>query len=158
MNLHVNQTWLTKLGVHVHIFAVNAGRFMVSPNEKDPTSFAYAVGANGRTIFNDPNGDLVSRVQRIYVAGPMTGIPELNFPLFNRVSADLRQRGAHVENPAEINPDPNADWYDAMRRDIPRLLTCDTIALLPGWEKSRGASLEYHIAQSLGMSIVYLEV
>ena len=92
---------------------------------------------------------------RIYVAGPMTGIEELNFPAFHAAAARLRAEGHHVENPAEINPDPAAKWEDCMRADIVKLLECEAIALLPGWEKSRGATLEHHIATSLGMSVIH---
>lgn len=153
--IKIGQTWRNRAGHHVHITSYNNGRFMVSLNEYSPADFAYAVTPDGTALFNDNAGDLVARVQRVYVAGPMTGIADLNFPAFNAATAALRDRGAHVENPAEINPDPDADWYDAMRRDIPRLLTCDTIMLLPGWEKSRGATLEYTIATAMGMTVVY---
>lgn len=89
--------------------------------------------------------------QRVYIAGPMTGIPELNFPAFHRAASSLRESGYTVINPAEINPDPNAKWEACMREDIAQLVTCDAIALLPGWQKSRGASLEQHIAKQLGL-------
>lgn len=88
---------------------------------------------------------------RIYVAGPMTGIPDLNFPLFHATAARLRAEGYDVVNPAEINADPSAGWLTCMRADIRELVTCDAIFLLPGWENSRGASLEAHIARKLGL-------
>ena len=91
---------------------------------------------------------------RAYVAGPMTGYPELNFPLFHRVTAALRQNGIEAINPAEINPDPGAKWEDCMRSDLRELLTCDSIVMLPGWSKSRGASLEHHVASTLGMQVL----
>lgn len=93
---------------------------------------------------------------RCYIAGPMTGKPELNFPLFQREAARLRADGWHVVNPAEINPDPSAGWLPCMRADIKQLVDCDSILMLPGWEWSRGASLEHHIAQRLGMRVIYL--
>lgn len=92
---------------------------------------------------------------RWYVAGPMTGIPELNFPAFHAKAAELRALGFHVENPAEINADPKAKWEDCMRADIARLVTCDAIVLLPGWEKSRGALLEHYLAETLGLTVVF---
>lgn len=88
---------------------------------------------------------------RLYLAGPMTGLPELNFPAFHAEAARLRAMGHDVVNPAEVNPDPGAAWADCMRADIRELCTCDGVALLPGWEKSRGATLEHHIAVALGM-------
>lgn len=92
-------------------------------------------------------------MKKIYIAGPMSGLPELNFPAFHAAAAALREQGLTVINPAEINPDVGTDWVDCMRVDIAQLVTCDGIYLLPGWEKSRGAKLEHHIADALGMTV-----
>lgn len=157
--IKVGQTWRNGDGAHVDIISKTARGFMVGKG-----CWQYAVDDDGKPIIHGYGKaykgemDLVARMPRVYVAGPMTGYPNLNFPAFHARAALLRERGAHVENPAEINPDPKMEWDEAMRRDIPRLLTCDTIDLLPGWEKSRGATLEYHIAQQLGMTICYPEV
>lgn len=94
-------------------------------------------------------------MMRIYVAGPMTGLPELNFPAFHAQAADLRAKGHEVINPAELNSDPNAAWVDCMRKDIAALVTCDAIFLLPGWERSRGAIIEHYVARSLELDIIY---
>lgn len=91
---------------------------------------------------------------KIYVAGPMTGLPELNFPAFHAMTARLRAAGHEVVNPAEINSDPDADWVECMRADIRELVTCDAIAMLAGWEKSEGATIEHYIAKSLRMSVL----
>lgn len=93
--------------------------------------------------------------KKIYIAGPMTGLPGLNFPAFHGEAVWLRAMGNEVINPAEINLDPTTRWEDFMRADIAQLVTCDRIHLLEGWEKSRGATLEHHIAQSLGMEITF---
>ncbi|MEM5384158.1 DUF4406 domain-containing protein [Paraburkholderia phymatum] len=90
---------------------------------------------------------------RLYIAGPMTGYPELNFPAFHAEAARLRALGFEIVNPAEINADPNAEWLDCMRADIKQLVDCDGIALLPGWEQSRGASIEQGIARDLGLVV-----
>lgn len=74
---------------------------------------------------------------RTYLAGPMTGHPELNFPLFHAEAKRLRDSGHEVVNPAEINPDITSGWADCMRADIAALVTCEAIALLPGWQQSR---------------------
>ena len=91
--------------------------------------------------------------KKIYIAGPMTGLPELNFPAFHAEAAWLRAMGHEVVNPAEINADPKAKWEDCMRADIAQLVTCDGIHLLAGWQASRGATLEHHIASALGLII-----
>lgn len=94
---------------------------------------------------------------RVYLAGPMTGLPGFNFDAFNASAATLRKQGVHVENPAEHGIVDGAEWADYLRYDIGRLVTCGVIAVLPGWSKSLGASLEVHIAEKLGMPIIYTD-
>jgi hypothetical protein len=91
---------------------------------------------------------------RIYVAGPMTGYPELNFNAFHAEAARLRAAGHDVVNPAEINPDKAKTWKECMRSDIAHLVTCDAVQLLPGWENSRGALIEERLARDLGMLVL----
>ncbi len=90
---------------------------------------------------------------RVYIAGPMTGYPELNFPAFSAEAAALRAAGLDVINPAEINIDPSTGWSACMRADIAQLVTCDRMHLLPGWSRSKGASLEHHIGRALGLFV-----
>jgi hypothetical protein len=91
---------------------------------------------------------------RIYIAGPMTGLPEYNYPAFNAEAARLRALGYHVENPAE-NPGPaSKKWELCMRPAIRQMLTCDTVAFLPGWQHSRGANVEIELATHLGLKVV----
>lgn len=94
-------------------------------------------------------------MKTIYLAGPMTGLPDFNFPEFNRVAKIMRDAGYTVSNPAEINANVGASWADCLRRDIPELLKCEGIYLLTGWHNSKGAKLEYHITQQLGMQIEF---
>lgn len=93
-------------------------------------------------------------MRRLYLAGAMSGLPELNFPAFHAEAARLRAMGYTVINPAEIVTDQTAEWIDCMLADIPQLIGCDGIALLPGWETSKGARIEHCIAQSLGKLVV----
>lgn len=93
--------------------------------------------------------------ERVYLAGPMTGIPEFNYPAFNRVASRLRADGLHVENPAE-NPDPDCGtWAGYMRKALAQLVTCDRIHLMPGWQHSRGAGCEKQVAEWLGLTISF---
>jgi hypothetical protein len=93
-------------------------------------------------------------MKRIYLSGPMTGMPDHNFPAFNAETARLRQIGFDVVNPVELNPDPDSTWQECLRRDLAALLTCDAVALMPGWQRSQGAHLEIHVAHRVGMDIV----
>ncbi len=92
-------------------------------------------------------------MKSIYLSGPMSNLPELNFPAFHQAAIDLRSLGHRVINPAEINPDSTMSWEECMRADIRALCDCHVVALLPGWEKSKGAHLEVHIAHRLGLTI-----
>ncbi len=92
---------------------------------------------------------------KIYVAGPMTGHKDLNFPAFHAAASALRAAGWEVVNPAEVNPDHTMAWADCMRRDITALVGCDAIVLLDGWMSSKGARLERHIAVELDMAVHY---
>jgi hypothetical protein len=84
----------------------------------------------------------------------MSGLPELNFPAFHAAAATLRAKGLEVVNPAEINPDSSMPWEQCMKADIKALCDCDALVMLPGWERSKGAHLEVHIAHRLGMQIL----
>ncbi|HHM0543567.1 DUF4406 domain-containing protein [Pseudomonas aeruginosa] len=92
--------------------------------------------------------------QRIYLAGPMTGLPEHNFPAFHAEAARLRSLGYQVENPAEHGVIDGFEWADYLRIDLQKLLTCAAVALLPGWTDSRGALLERYVAFQLGMPTI----
>jgi hypothetical protein len=89
---------------------------------------------------------------RVYLSGPMTGLPDLNFPAFQAAAARLRAEGLQVVNPAEIGA-AGMSWEACMRADIKALCDCDAIVLLPGWEASKGAHLELHLAHRLGMEV-----
>jgi hypothetical protein len=93
-------------------------------------------------------------MKRIYISGPMTGLPDLNFPAFNAEANRLRALGYDVVNPAEINPEPGKSFHECLRTDLREMLTCDTVALLNGWERSVGAHLETHVAHRVGIDIV----
>ena len=95
-----------------------------------------------------------ARAKRVYVAGPMTGLKDFNYPAFNAAADALRAQGYQVENPADHGIVPGAEWADYMAYDLTRLGLCGVIALLPGWERSEGAKLEVQIAHRLGMTVV----
>ena len=94
--------------------------------------------------------------KRIYIAGPMTGVEDHNFPLFYRVAWRLRMEDWDVVNPAE-NFDGRRDLPTAtyMRKDIAALTTCTAICMLPGWTGSKGARLECLIAFTIGLKFYF---
>lgn len=86
----------------------------------------------------------------------MTGIPEYNFPAFMQAAQKLRARGLTVVNPPEITGPISEDLPRSfyLRQDLEKLLECDAVVLLPGWESSPGAQLERAIALQLDMEII----
>ncbi|WP_413791808.1 MULTISPECIES: DUF4406 domain-containing protein [unclassified Pseudomonas] len=116
---------------------------------------AYAMGMNRGVQLAKASVTLAAaRANRLYLAGPMTGFEDFNFPAFNTMAAQLRARGYVVENPAEHGIVDGADWADYMAYDLTRLGLCGMVAVLPDWENSKGARLEVHIARELGMRVV----
>lgn len=94
--------------------------------------------------------------KRLYLSGGMSGYPDHNFPAFNEQAAKLRAAGWDVVNPAELNPDTSMTWEQCLRIDLRELCGCDAIALMPGWERSKGANLELHVAHRLGLEVIHL--
>lgn len=94
----------------------------------------------------------------IYLSGPMTGLPEFNYPAFHAAARALRQAGYRVENPAENDPPPCGTWGGWMQIARAQLRTCTHIALLPGWQHSNGAKIEVGDAVALGMPVLPLHL
>lgn len=94
---------------------------------------------------------------RIYLSGPMTGIPDYNIPAFTEAAERLRRAGFEVVNPAENGLPHDAEWHRHMRVDIANMMTCEGLVTLPGWQASRGAKLECDIAVRLDMPVASVE-
>ncbi len=114
--------------------------------------------------------------KHIYLAGPMRGYRNFNFPAFDYATEKLRSEGFVVFSPAErdreaygaeIENNPTGDEgkvsnpactiNDCMKADT--VWICDhaeAIALLPGWQKSSGVAVELALAKTLGLSIIEL--
>ncbi len=92
---------------------------------------------------------------RVYISGPMTGYPQQNYPAFISAEAELRAAGHVPLNPARNPEQPT--WADYMRLDLADVLTADQLAVLPGWEASRGARLEVHVAHALEVPVLPID-
>jgi hypothetical protein len=110
---------------------------------------------------------------RVYVAGPMTGHKAYNYEAFVDAARFLISLGHDAVIPFESNSrvwaryygrpfDPYTDECDygdsllpqMIHEDLGELCRADAIALLPGWEKSRGAKVELLLAINLGKKIL----
>lgn len=128
---------------------------------------------------NPPETPDISTAKRpvVYIAGPMRGIPHFNFPAFDAAKAYLIGKGYDVLSPADFDRvlddfDPYKPEYETaegcadfpktmdfkrvVTRDLTAVTQCDAVALLPGWEKSKGAVAEIAVANWIGKPLIHL--
>lgn len=108
---------------------------------------------------------------KVYIAGPMRGMPEFNFPAFHKAAQQLRNAGYCVFSPAEFDvlfaqeplgvngSSTTPPIHDFIRRDCHVIINelkptnGDGLVMLPGWENSRGAYAERALAVWCGLRI-----
>ena len=107
----------------------------------------------------------------LYLAGPMSGVNQLNFPLFFKAAEVLREQGYDIISPAEMDDESivasalkstgsytgDGTWGDLLSRDVKIIADkVKGIVFLPGWNKSRGARLEAYVALICGHTEFHL--
>lgn len=113
---------------------------------------------------------------KVYLAGPMRGIPEFNFPAFFAAEHFLKEQGHEVFNPARRDEeehgtgfaDGNTKGDEALAAQkgfsLRSALADDTnwiaryaeaIYLLPGWQNSFGAKAEKALGDALHLQIIF---
>jgi hypothetical protein len=115
---------------------------------------------------------------KIYLAGPMRGIQEFNFPAFYAAAAKLRAEGHEVFSPAERDNEKHGtdiskgnatgdeglaalqhgfNLREALGADLAWICAhAQAVALLPGWQTSKGATAERAAGVALGLEIIEL--
>lgn len=105
--------------------------------------------------------------KKIYIAGPMRGYNDFNFPAFDGMQTLLSKRGWVVISPTDLDrvfegwcdyPPEGSTFPDPdpfIIRDVVALMQCDAIVMLCGWQHSVGATAEHAIAKWRGMEIYY---
>lgn len=106
--------------------------------------------------------------KKVYLAGPMRGLTGWNVAAFDLAERAWTEGGWQVFSPAAIvraynyatdgpaepgNAEGAAHLQHVILSDIVCLTHSDAIALLPGWERSRGATVELAVAQFLGLEV-----
>ena len=91
----------------------------------------------------------------VYIAGPMAGIKDYNYPAFMQTEEKLKADGWKVLNPARIGViEGFKDWRDYWPINEAMLIGADAIFMLDGWKQSLGATNEYIWAQMHGLTIL----
>jgi hypothetical protein len=90
---------------------------------------------------------------RIYIAGPMTGLPDFNRQAFYSAEAKLLEAGHIVLSPAVLPTGLTQLQY--MDICFAMLRAADAIYMLSGWEHSPGARAENALAEKLELDIQF---
>ena len=101
--------------------------------------------------------------KRVYLCGPMSGLPEFNVPAFDLVANLLEGNGFSVVNPGTLSQNrSDLEWHDYMKWCLAELVRCDAVCLVGDWEdqsfeESEGVRDEVYIATRLGIPIFCLD-
>ena len=100
---------------------------------------------------------------KLYIAGPMTGYDEYNYPVFKYAADRLEYYGYDVHNPCDNDKILKKQvaiptWRDYMRASIKQVLEADGLAVLNDWGLSRGARLEVDLAHTLQLPVMPVDV
>lgn len=114
---------------------------------------------------------------KLYIAGPMRGIDEFNFPAFFAAEERLNAEGHTCFNPARRDIERHGtdistgntkgdeavaaqhgfSLREALRDDTAWIsMEAEGIALLPGWDRSKGAVAEHALARALNLEVIFL--
>jgi hypothetical protein len=151
------------------------------------TTFSMSPVTRRKKTINDWTGlggksslEVIAKLFRIvYVAGPMTGYENFNFPAFDEGRDYINQFAsirndielplaavspadmdrAHGFDEAEASKHPQGAvvsptfFFDCMRRDIELVSRSFAIILLKGWKASKGANIELFVARMCGVHV-----
>lgn len=103
--------------------------------------------------------------QKIYIAGPMSGIENYNKDAFIKADLFLTDAGWETFNPIFHEASVRAQAGEITGQEAYReclfidlewiCKNADAIYLLKGWEKSYGSKAEHATAVALGLTIIY---
>ena len=114
----------------------------------------------------------------IYIAGPMRGHDDHNWPTFDAAADTFSDMGFDVFSPRAAWPACRRAWddealartlealrdgvatggrsiRDCMGRDLADLVKCDFMFLLAGWEDSPAARAEHAVALALDIIVIF---
>ena len=93
--------------------------------------------------------------KRVYISLPISHYDLEERREYAQRVEDMLSHFYSVVNPLKNGLPEDADWKVHMRKDIQDLLTCDAIFMCNGWEMSSGCKLEFDVATSCGLEVLY---
>jgi len=110
------------------------------------------------------------KYKKVYLSGPITGKANFNVEEFKKYENKFKNLNFNVVNPHNLfSKDEVSEMYEKldnqeitfeefhgffMRRDIIEMMSCDFVALLNGYETSKGANIEVNLARNINMPII----
>lgn len=92
----------------------------------------------------------------VYISGPMTGHDNFNHEAFHDAEWQLKCQGHNAINPARLPA--GLSYQEYMDIDLETIaIMADALLMLPGWQSSRGAMMEYELALKLKLEIMEVE-
>lgn len=91
-------------------------------------------------------------MSKVYLSGPITGAPDYK-ERFLAAENKIKEKGfTEIINPARIEIEC-LSWQEYMEIDMTLLDMCDTIIMLEGWERSKGAKIEKEYAEKKSYNV-----
>jgi len=103
---------------------------------------------------------------RIYISGKITGIEDKAYQIFedgekevktifSTMPVNFSKETLIIVNPMKLPHLHDKTWEAYMKEDLKELLSCDAIYMLKGWSESKGAAIEYDLANKLGLTVIH---
>lgn len=108
----------------------------------------------------------------VYISGPMRGLPDSNFPAFDKAQLLAESLGYKVISPAQMDredkdqPEKDSEGGNLpthnqtikyAKRDTKAVIKSTHIAMLPGFKDSKGAMAEFYLAKWIELPILDAE-
>lgn len=97
---------------------------------------------------------MIGEKPRVYIMGPMSGLPDYNRDAFYDKADELRKAGCWPIHCADMPSGLSDDQYE--KENNKRISTCRYFVLLDGWEKSEGVKRELDFAEKIGLMRIRL--
>lgn len=93
---------------------------------------------------------------KIYLSGPISGLPPTEVhEKFAAAEQYFKDQGIETVNPLKNGLPASAPWREHMLRDLELLSECDTVYMMKGWKRSKGARVEFATAVESCKTIMF---